>query len=216
MKKLLFIFLFFGFLFKISAKEFPITIHMTDGSMIKGYSELDLFAGDNKFKYKPTLNTKKISIMSDNIKKVVFHVEGNDVEFHRSFTKELWLFKKMEPEIWKDKIWLGLISKNEKMLLFIISDNGFKFDSKNRLIAKSSHISGRTSGEYVYYMQRIDEEYATAVSMITIGSKLIGENKIFVRSITNYLKDNPELCKKIEDKVYKQNDVIEIFEIYNQ
>ena len=189
---------------------------MTDGSMIKGYSELDLYADDKKFEYKSTSNTKKIAIKSDNIKKVIFHVEGNDIEFHRSFTKELWMFKKREPEIEKDKIWLGLISKSEKMLLFIISDNGFKFDSKNRLIAKSSHISGRTSGGYVYYMQRLDEDYATAVSMITIGSQLMGENKAFVRSITNYLKDNPELCKKIEEKVYKKDDVVEIFEIYNQ
>ncbi len=64
-----------------------------------------------------------------------------------------------------------------------------------------------------WYCKRPNEDVATVVSW-TFNTQ-VNKNNIFRKNAAEYFKDYPELSKKIKDKDYKHDDILEVVEKYN-
>lgn len=65
-----------------------------------------------------------------------------------------------------------------------------------------------------WYCKRPGEEVATIVSW-TFNTQ-VNKNNIFRKNAAEYFKDYPELSKKIEDKEYKHEDILDVVQEYDK
>jgi hypothetical protein len=199
MKK--YLLLFSAFLFfvsgfannRIESKFSEISIIMKDGQVKSG-----------KVKHPFDLN-KKIVLISDSGEKVnidnalvdevtLKHDNGVTLKFKSVY------FKNAFSDKISKKATLMMVVMQE--LLTVYYDNGISYSSlsMNGALSQTSYSS--------YYALREGEKVPTLISFSLSGQ--INANNVFKKSAAKYFEDYPELSKKIEDKVYKYNDVITV------
>jgi len=149
--------------------------------------------------FKTTKDAKRQKISSDNLKTIIFSYSDGDIEYDRIRVYQGAWDKKPS----KKSFWLKVI-KRDYLTVYYGSTK-----------ATTYYVNGnaRTEPAEKYWLFRREGENGATV--VSLGG-VINANSMFKASAQRYLKDYPELSKKIKNKEYKWKDVEKVAQLYNK
>jgi len=173
-------------------------VTLNNGTQISGKVDFPLNSGENKLTIDK--NNSKEKIDKKEISTVVFNTSSGKIEY-----SNMLVYNPTGKKIKKDKKLLALSIKG-KVSLYNIQGSGYE----NRGTAKQPYSVPVFYTEY--YCIRENEKAAT---LIHADMNVVNKNSIFRYAAKKYFSDNAEIVKKVEDKVYTYQNLIEVIIFYN-
>lgn len=174
------------------------TVTLKNGETIKGSVDYPVYANEKKLKIKTDKNR---TVKREESKEVVWTSGTASTRFKLIKDYKNAKNKKVENEILAEKI------------LELDNISLYKAFAINTMSSGPGGAYKFTSIDVFWYCKRPSEDIATVVSW-TFNSQ-VNKNNAFRNNAAEYFKDNPEIARKIENKQYKHEDLIQIVEEYN-
>jgi hypothetical protein len=198
--KLLNCFIFSIVIFSAQAAKFiPAELRFADGKVMKGFATFPDKPNDKSISFKSKENAEPVSYDSELLKTLVYFFDDGTAEFDRI---------KIYPSLLNGKkiagpYWLEVIERGYTTLYFALREGSTMV---------RSGVSSTTGADKFWYCKRPNEEGAKVISWV-IGS--VNANETFRREGQKYFKDYPELSKKIKDKIFKYDQIVDAVKEYN-
>lgn len=181
----------------VSAEKFyTATIVFADGHKADGLVTLPEKPTDETIRYKENEDAKAVKYKSEELAKLIFpESNGNSIEYERVTAQK-------RPNTTKTMIfWLQVARRGFTTLYF----GDFK-------VAMATG-GGMIVGSYrCWFAVREGETYASMVSQQGYAT----DNAFFRQHASEYFKDDAGLAAKINDKVYKREDIYKVLDEYNE
>jgi hypothetical protein len=116
------------------------------------------------------------------------------------------------------------ISKKEKAFCFLLikgysslymTGQGISTDKYGNVRPTAVYVSGRSLPEFFYMVKRKNEKYLTTIAITSPSKTMFGKAKAFRKMAAEYFKDYPELVKRINNKEFTEENVVQVVSIYN-
>jgi hypothetical protein len=199
--KTLLVFLFSIVLLPAQAATFiPAELRFTDGKSLKGFATFPDKPNDKSILFKTKENAEPASYSSEVLKTLIYTFEDGKVEFDRIMIYPSLLNSKKSA----GPYWLEVIERGHATLYYALREGSTMV---------RSGVSSMEGADKFWYCMRPNEEAAKVISWV-IGR--VNANETFRREGQKYFKDSPELAKKIKDKVYKYDQIVEAVREYNR
>jgi hypothetical protein len=196
----------YGFIFSIvlisaqAANFIPAELRFTDGKSLKGLAKFPDKPFDKAISFKSKENAEAVSYSSESLKTLIFFFEDGTVEFDRVMIYPSLLNGKKTA----GPYWLEVVERGYATLYFGLREGS---------TVVRSGVSSTTGADKFWYCMRPNEEAAEVISWV-IGK--VNANETFRREAQKYFSDYPELSKKIKDKIYKYDQIVETVQDYNK
>lgn len=174
------------------------TVTLKNGEIITGFVAYPVYANNKKLKIKADKNR---TVKREEIKEVQWNEGGSNTTF-----KLIKGYKNAKNKKAIDGILAEKILELENISLY-------KAFAINTMSSGPGGTYKHTSIDVLWYCKRPNEDVATVVSW-TFNTQ-INKNNIFRNNASEYFRDYPELAKKIENKEYKHEDLIQVVTEYN-
>ncbi|MDR0506140.1 MAG: hypothetical protein LBH32_04915 [Dysgonamonadaceae bacterium] len=175
-------------------KFYPATLIKVDGEKIECLIK-EIGIGDKKLKYKESLNSKPVSIHSNELTRAIIHYDEGDVVWdyvkyigYRSFLRG-------KNKVSKDPQWMQLVVSGPCSLY---------------TWSVTTRQNGFTNIDNWYACKKQDEDASNI-----IGTDQDGFFDPFFKRLPDYFSDYPELAEKIKAKKYTRKNIVEIVNEYN-
>lgn len=177
---------------KISYETADSVVTLNDGTQINCKIDYPINQGENNLKiYKGSTNEK---IAKKEISTIVVSTSSGKTEY-----SNLSIYNYNGKKITKDKKLLGLSMKGKVNLYFL---QGSFYEGNTRIPSYYTQ----------YYCKRENEKAATCIHP---DMNVSNKNTYFRLMGRKYFADNAELSKKIDDKFYTYQNIIEVVIFYN-
>lgn len=188
----------------VQAQMQKATLFFKDGTELYGLARIT--SSGKKIKFKKNNEAKSVTYSSKEIESIALLVKKNGNSTNKANLQNAhYFYKNIEGK--RTELLLELIVKGKVNLfrdLKIVGGGINTMGPQGPMMMRSYTISS-------YYASREDSR-----TVIHLGDKgdLFGKN--FKKAASEYFKDCPELVKKIQNNVFKKNDIVDVVKFYNK
>ena len=173
--------------FLVAQKLSKAKILFTNDKVIEGFA----FIGDSYVSFQQEIDGRKITYRPLGIKSVFVYQDNEEIEYR---------FRKF---------------KNQYVLMRVIIDGNISLLSKAyyyNLGVGGNYSTNSAAGTLThFFLNRKDEK--DVVRILTKGKAI---DKSFRKTAIEFFKDCPELVKKLDDKIFKKDDIEQVVNYYNK
>lgn len=219
MRKILLLSLLFLSMIVQAQEYYSAEIVFKNGNTKTGYSTLPSNQAFQKsIKFKEAFKGSSKKIKSDALAKITFTLDdGKKYLFERSgmmyVTKKYHKNKEKQCEKIKSN-WILATYYSEHIITYNLAQK-YYIDKNNILISQSIDNSG-TWADIFLLVKKPGETCATMIGHIAYGATIIGQEKRFRKSASIYFDDKEDLVKRINNKEFKNNEIKELAQAYNE